>query len=237
MRALILAGGKGSRLRPFTFSIPKPLVPIGELPIIEILIRQLRTQGFDHITISVGHLASLIQAFCGDGSNWGVSIDYLFEDNPLGTAGCLGLIENLIDDRILVVNGDTFTDLNMGDVYRTHDPADALTICANERSVAIEFGVLETDETGMLTEYREKPNLSYWVSMGVNVISRATIEQFVVRGERIDMPDLVARARSAGRAVRVLKIESYWLDLGRMADLETGVAAFEKEPGRFLGGG
>ncbi|MDH3306701.1 MAG: sugar phosphate nucleotidyltransferase [Acidimicrobiia bacterium] len=233
MRALILAGGKGSRLRPFTFTIPKPLVPIGEIPIIEILIRQLRAQGFDQISISVGHLAGLIEAFCGNGDRWGVAIDYVYENEPLGTAGCLGLMD-VKEDQLLVVNGDTFTDLHMGEVFAAHDPKDALTICANRRSVAIEFGVLETDASELLTDYREKPTLSYWVSMGVNVVSKWAIDEYVVRGQRLDMPELVEAARTDGKPVRVLKSDAYWLDLGRMADLEAGVAAFEENPQRFL---
>ena len=125
MRAVILAGGQGSRLKPFTVVIPKPLVPIGEMPILELLIRQLKAQGFERMTLSVGYLASLIEAYCGDGSRWDIRIDYLHETEPLGTAGFLGLLDDLDDDRVLVVNGDTMTDLDMGAVYREHDVRDA----------------------------------------------------------------------------------------------------------------
>jgi NDP-sugar pyrophosphorylase family protein len=234
MRAVILAGGKGSRLRPFTITIPKPLVPIGDLPILEILIRQLKSRGFDRITISVGHLASLIRAFCGNGEPWHVPIDYLYEDQPLGTIGCLGLLEDLTDDRVLVVNGDTLTDLNMAEVYAAHDGKDAITVCANRRSVEIDFGVLETGSDGYLSAYTEKPVLSYKVSMGVNVLSAWAIARYIPRGERLDTPDLVHRLLAQGEGVRVLSPEAYWLDLGRMKDLETGVAAFQADPRRFL---
>lgn len=234
MRALILAGGKGSRLRPFTVTIPKPLVPIGDLPILEILIRQLKAQGFERLTISVGHLASLIRAFCGNGEQWNIPIDYVYEEQPLGTIGCLALVEDLREDRVLVVNGDTLTDLNMAEVYAAHDCKDAITLCANRRSVAVDFGVLETDGEGYLATYTEKPTLSYRVSMGINVISAWAVAKHIPRGKRLDLPDLVRRLMDSGEGVRVRDTDAYWLDLGRIQDLETGVAVFQQDPRRFL---
>ncbi|MFQ5516208.1 MAG: sugar phosphate nucleotidyltransferase [Acidimicrobiia bacterium] len=234
MRALILAGGKGSRLRPFTFTIPKPLVPIGELPIIEILIRQLAAGGFERITISVGHLSGLIEAFCGDGSRFGASIDYLREDAPLGTVGCLSLMGGMTEDRLLLVNGDTLTDCDMASLHRDHDPGDAITIAANRRIVDVDFGVLDSDEAGLLVDYREKPTLSYQVSMGINVVSAWAIRRFVPPATRMDLPALVAAVMAAGERVRVAAPEAFWLDLGRMEDLEEGGRVFEADPSRFL---
>lgn len=235
MRAVILAGGKGSRLRPFTTTVPKPLVPIGDLPILEILIRQLKHQGFHRITLSVGHLAALIRAFCGNGEQWRVSLDYVYEEHPLGTIGCLGLIEDLErDDRVLVVNGDTLTDLDMAEVYTAHDGADAITICANRRSVEVDFGVLDIDDRGYLAAYTEKPTLSYRVSMGINIVSSWAVAKHVPTGERLDLPDLVRRMLETGDRVRVRETAAYWLDLGRMSDLEAGMVAFQENPRRFL---
>jgi NDP-sugar pyrophosphorylase family protein len=235
MRAIILAGGKGSRLRPFTLTIPKPLVPIGDLPILEILIRQLRHQGFTRITISVGHLASLIQAYCGHGERWQIPIDYVFEDRPLGTIGCLSLVPDLAqEERVLVVNGDTLTDLDMASLYAGHRSGDAITLAASRRTVKIDFGVLETDDDGLLTAYSEKPVLSYRVSMGVNVLSGWTIERCIPQGERLDLPELVQQLLAAGHPVRVVEPTAYWQDLGRVEDLETGGADFQADPRRFL---
>jgi NDP-sugar pyrophosphorylase family protein len=234
MRAVILAGGRGARLRPFTVVIPKPLVPIGEMPILEVLVRQLKAQGFDRITLSVGYLAGLIEAYCGDGSAWGVQVDYVHEAEPLGTAGFLGQLGDLPEDRILVVNGDTFTDLDMAVAYREHDPADAVTVCANRRLVPTEFGVLDTDGDGRLKSYVEKPELIYDVSMGVNVLSAWAIDTFVEVGKALDMPDLLRRIISAGAIVRVRRTDAYWLDLGRMSDLELAVDVFAADPSRFI---
>jgi NDP-mannose synthase len=234
MRAVILAGGLGSRLRPFTFSIPKPLVPIGEMPIIEILIRQLAAQGFEHLTISVGHLAALIRAVCGDGSQWGVNIDYVEEEHPLGTAGALSLLDFADEAPFLVVNGDTLTDLDFAGAVSGHPQEAGITICANKREVAIDFGVLEVDNAGLLTEYREKPTLDYLVSMGVYVTSPRVVHEHIPRNRRLDIPDLVRDLMAHGEAVRVLDASAYWLDLGRIDDLEQGDAIFRENRSRFL---
>lgn len=234
MRAFVLAGGRGSRLAPFTMVIPKPLVPVGDMPIVEILIRQLAGQGFERITISVGHLAPLIEAFCGDGTRWGVPIDYVREVEPLGTAGALSLLGDLQEDRILVTNGDILTDLDLGAVTRDHHVADAATIAANERSVSIEFGVLSKDADGCLADYDEKPKLSYEVSMGVNVLSAWALEKYVAPGRPLDMPDLMRAMVADGHGVRIRSTDAYWLDMGRVADLETATQVFTADPGRFL---
>ncbi|MGH8872187.1 MAG: sugar phosphate nucleotidyltransferase [Acidimicrobiia bacterium] len=234
MRAVILAGGTGSRLRPFTFTIPKPLVPIGEMPIIEILIRQLAGQGFDRITISVGHLASLIRAVCGDGSHWGVEVDYVEEEQPLGTAGGLSLIKDLGGAPVLVINGDTLTDLDFAAAVRKHSPEAGITICTNRREVAIDFGVLQVADDGLLLGYREKPTLEYLVSMGVYVVSDWVIEEYIPEGERLDMPDLIRGLIENGHPVRTHDADAYWLDLGRIDDLEQGDSVFRSERARFL---
>jgi NDP-sugar pyrophosphorylase family protein len=235
VRAVVLAGGLGSRLKPFTFVIPKPLVPIGELPILEIMIRQLKAHGFDRVTLSVGYLSSLIEAYCGDGSRWDVPIDYVREDESLGTAGFLSLLDDLDEDRLLVLNGDILTTFDFGEAVRAHDPAAAATICVRRRPITIEFGVIDADDAGRLTAYTEKPTLSYDVSMGVNVLSRWAIEEFVTEPKRLDMPDLIRAAANAGHVVRVLKTDAPWFDMGSMDDLSAANDAFAADPARFLG--
>jgi NDP-mannose synthase len=234
MRAVILAGGQGRRLEPFTTVIPKPLVPIGDIPILELLIRQLKAQGFARLTVSVGYLASLIEAYCGDGSRWTIPIDYVHETEPLGTAGFLGLLDDLDEDRVLVVNGDTLTDLDMAAVYSNHDVGDAVTVCTNVRTVSIGFGVVRSDDDGRLAAYEEKPVIAYEVSMGVNVVSTWAIRQFVEPAQHHDMPHLLEKATRADATVRVRRTDADWLDMGRMADLETAVDVFERERSRFL---
>lgn len=234
MRAFVLAGGRGSRLHPFTTVIPKPLVPVGEMPIIEILLRQLQARGFDRVTISVGYLAPLIESYCSDGGRWGLAIDYVREEEPLGTAGALSLLRDLDDDRLLVTNGDILSDLDFGRVAREHDTAEGATICANRRTVAVDFGVLRATSDGRLASYDEKPTLSYEVSMGVNVISAWAIERYVAQGRRLDMPDLMRALVADGHSVRIRSSDAYWLDMGRMADLETATAVFGENPQRFI---
>ena len=158
----------------------------------------------------------------------------MHEAEPLGTAGFLGLVDDLTEDRMLVVNGDTMTDLDMGVVYREHDPDDAATICTSLRTVAVGFGVVHTDGDGQMQTYEEKPLLQYEVSMGVNVLSAWTIARFVERGMHLDMPDLLRLIHRDGETVRVRRTQAYWLDMGSAADLETAVEDFAREPGRFL---
>ncbi|NLE78183.1 MAG: NTP transferase domain-containing protein, partial [Rhodococcus sp.] len=168
MHAVILAGGKGVRLRPYTTRLPKPLVPIGdEHSILEIVLSQLSAQGFESVTLAIGHLGPLIRAFVGDGSRWGLSITYLEEHTPLGTIGPLLPYLDRLPDTFLVMNGDVLTDINYSDVLRSHQRSGApLTVATYQREVKIDFGVLES-QNGSIVSFREKPVHHYSVSMGV----------------------------------------------------------------------
>jgi NDP-mannose synthase len=169
MRAVILAGGKGQRLRPYTTVLPKPLMPIGDMPILEVVLRQLKAAGVTRVTMAVGYLAELMQAFFGDGKRLGLQIDYSFEDRPLGTVGPLTLIPSLAEETdFLMMNGDVLTTLNPRHLIERHRSAGAdVTIATYRREVKIDFGVIETDTEHLLTGYVEKPRFDYRVSMGI----------------------------------------------------------------------
>ena len=224
-RAVILAGGKGTRLKPYTVSLPKPLVPIGEMPILEIIIRQLAKSGFDHITITVNHMADIIRAFFGDGSKWGVAIDYSLEDKPLSTMGPLKLIRDL-PENFLVMNGDVLTDLDFGQFYDEHvRSGNIFTVSAFTRDQKVDYGVLEIGADNKLTDFIEKPTNRYNVSMGVYMASKKVLEyipenQFY--GFDHLMLDLIKDQHPA-----TVKIHSgYWLDIGRPDDYEKACKDF-----------
>jgi NDP-mannose synthase len=235
-RAVVLAGGLGTRLRPYTTVLPKPLMPVGDRPILDVIVRQLRRHGFERLTIVTGHLAQLIEAFFGSGERLGIAIDYYREDTPLGTVGALSLLEGL-DDDFLVMNGDVLTDLDFGGFLETHRGSGvAATIAAHTRDVQVSLGVLQFDdgEDGdRLTGYVEKPTYHYEVSMGVYAFSPRVLP-FIERGSRLDFPDLILRLLDSGEAVRAIRSESYWLDIGRHDDYETAIEEFERLRSRFL---
>jgi NDP-mannose synthase len=235
MRAIILAGGKGTRLRPFTMVLPKPLMPIGDKPILEVVLHQLRRAGVDRATMAVGHLSELLEAFFRDGSRFGLHIDYSFEEEPLGTVGPLTLIDGL-DDTFMVLNGDILTDLDFADVVRYHRAKGAsLTIASYVREVKIDFGVIETDADDILTGYVEKPQFDYRVSMGVYVFEPSVL-RLLKKGERFDLPDLVKLLIARGGRVASYAFSGYWLDMGRPDDYATANEEFESRRDHFLGG-
>jgi NDP-sugar pyrophosphorylase family protein len=235
-RAVILAGGKGMRLRPYTTVLPKPLMPVGDRPILDIVLRQLRHKGFGRATISTGYLAELIEAFFGDGGRIGLPVDYVREDEPLGTAGALALVEGLAED-FLVMNGDVLTDLDYRAVLAAHSASDAIaTIATHERRVQIELGVLGLDgdhDPSRVTDYFEKPVIDYEASMGVYCFSPRVLE-FIERGKRLDFPDLILRLLGAGETVRAHRSADFWLDIGRHDDYEQAQEEFERLRDRIV---
>jgi NDP-sugar pyrophosphorylase family protein len=233
-RAVILAGGQGSRLRPFTFAIPKPLIPVGDLPIIEILLRQLSHYGFTRVSVAVGYHRELIRSFCGDGSRWGIRVDYLVEDEPLGTAGSLAMLDEPVLDRVLVVNGDTLTDMDLRAVHDGHRSDDAMTVCIARRTVPLPFGSVERDADDRLARYTEKPVLSYDAAMGISIVSTRVLPTVLPEPEHIDMPELVHRFNRAGGTVRVHRSEDRWLDVGHLDELEEATAIVEQNRALFI---
>ncbi len=227
MRAVILAGGKGTRLAPYTSVFPKPLVPIGDMPILQVVIHQLRHYGFTHITLTVGHLATLLQAFFQDGSQYGVRIDYVIEDEPLGTAGPLVFVPDL-KEAFLVMNGDVLTTLNYTELVQYHKRMGAMaTVAMHRRQVKIDLGVIQLDGDNRVKGYIEKPLYDYNVSMGIYIFTPRVLS-YIPSGEYFDFPDLVQRLLESGETILGYPYEGYWLDIGRPDDYEQAVQDFEK---------
>lgn len=234
-QAILLAGGRGTRLRPFAASFPKPLVPLGDRPVLEILIRRLRDRGFDRIILCVGHLAPLIQAYFQDGSRFGVSIEYSLEPGPLGTAGPLAILHDL-DSEFLVCNGDLLTDLDFMALMDAHRQSESLvTVARYTLDHEVSLGVLEVDESGALRGYVEKPVMRYDVSMGAYAFRRAAVERFLTPGERADLPDLVRRMLAAGERIETWLHPGQWIDIGRPDDYARAQDLFEADPAAFMG--
>jgi len=234
-RAIILAGGKGTRLHPYTVMLPKPLIPIGELPILEVIIRQLVKHGFDHVTMAVNHQAEIIRAFFQDGAKWGVKIDYSLEDKPLSTMAPLRLIHDL-PENFMVMNGDILSDLNYSELYREHvSENNIFTISAHTREQKLDYGVLEMDAGNYLTGFKEKPSTKYLVSMGVYMASRRIME-FIPDGESYGFDNLMLDLLAAGKPASVRKFSGYWQDIGRPDDYVAAIDSFENNRDIFLNG-
>ena len=233
VRVVILAGGKGTRLKPYTTVFPKPLMPIGDVTILEVVLRQLKYFGFRKITLSVNHLADLIQTFFGDGNKLGLSITYCAEDAPLGTAGSISLVDD-ITDNFLVMNGDLLTTLDYGKMMRTHVESKATaTIGVFPREVKIDFGVLELGSKGELVQYKEKPTFEFIVSMGVNAFHKSVLE-FIPKGQYLDIPTLMMNLKNAGKQVLTYRSECQWLDIGRPDDYENALKIFEQNKNLYM---
>jgi NDP-mannose synthase len=233
MKAIILAGGKGTRLAPYTTVLPKPLMPIDDMPILEIVIRQLKRFGFDDISLAVGYLAELLMAYCGDGSKFGLEINYSREEQPLGTAGPLSLVPNL-DETFLVMNGDLLTTLDYGEMYRYHQERGAIaTLAAYQRAVKIDLGVIDIDVDNWVQDYIEKPTYHYSVSTGVYIFEPQVLE-YITPNRRLDLPELVLQLKNQGHPVNVFRFDGYWLDIGRHDDYEKAIDEFSAHRNSFL---
>lgn len=217
--AVVLAGGKGTRLRPFSVTFPKPLVPLGDKPILDRLLHQLADAGVTRVTLSLGHLSSLIRAYVSNHNEFDgkLAIDFVEEKRPLGTAGSLRLVENL-DSTFLVMNGDLLTDLDFGRLIDAHRSSGAaVTISRYERREKTDFGVLEVDRDGTITGYKEKPEHTYSVSMGVYAYEPRVLTH-IAANQYLDFPDLVLRLLEAGEKVASYRHDGMWLDIGRPED-------------------
>jgi NDP-mannose synthase len=216
-RAVILAGGRGTRLHPFTIALPKPLVPIGDRPILEIVIRQLIARGFTHVTLAVNHQAEIIRAYFGDGGRWNIKIDYSLEKKPLSTMAPLRLIADLPDD-FLVMNGDVLTDLAFDRLLDAHSRDQQLfTISAAEREQTIDYGVLRMGADGYLAGFEEKPKIPYCVSMGIYCVNKKVLD-LIPQDQSFGFDQLMLKMIAERRRVRTVVHKGYWLDIGRPDD-------------------
>jgi len=218
MKVVILAGGKGTRLKPYTTVFPKPLMPIGDKPILEIIIRQLKLHSFNEIIMAVGHLAELLMTFFNDGSKYGIKIKYTREDQPLGTAGPLALMKDELNETFLMMNGDVLSTINYSELVNYHKRSGAIaTLALKKRAVKIDFGVPEVDEANSIVGYTEKPEIDYLVSMGVYAFEPRVLK-YIRAKEYLDFPDLIKKLISNGETVKGYVYDGYWLDIGRPDD-------------------
>ncbi len=235
-RAIVLAGGLGMRLRPYTAVLPKPLMPVGDRPVLDIVLRQLRHHGFERVTIATGYLAELIEAFFRDGGEHGLDINYHREHTPLGTAGAIATIGDL-EEPFLVMNGDVLTDLDYAALLKQHIETGAIaTIATITRDIQVSLGVLhfgEPDAPNRLTSYEEKPHFEFEASMGVYAFSPRVLE-FTEPHERLEFPDLIRRLLEAGESVCAYRSDCYWLDIGRHDDYEQALEEFERMRDRLI---
>jgi NDP-mannose synthase len=232
MQAIILAGGKGTRLKPYTNILPKPLMPIGDMPILEIVINQLRKSGFNKITLAVGHLHHLLQSFFGSGSRFQINIEYSLENKSLGTAGPISLIDKL-EENFLVMNGDILTDLNFASFMEYHILKKGIaTLAYCKKDVPITLGVVDIDESNRLINYREKPILSYYASMGIYCMNKKILD-FIPKGEYKDLPELMLNLIKEAIPVYSYYFDGIWLDIGRVEDYEQAIEIYDRNQKKF----
>ncbi len=219
MKAVILAGGRGTRLHPFTVSFPKPLMPLGEVPVLEVLMTRLIQHQITDMTLCLGHLAGLIQAYLDQNKKLTsqIKLSYVLENEPTGTAGSLSLVPGL-DDTFLVLNGDLLTNIDLQALIKYHREQNAiLTIATHQRKVKIDLGVLEFDEESVITNYLEKPETTYHVSMGIYVYEPRVLS-YIPKGAYLDFPNLVMKLIAAKEKVVSYVTDCLWLDIGRPDD-------------------
>ncbi|MBP6210948.1 MAG: NTP transferase domain-containing protein [Anaerolineales bacterium] len=233
MKAVVLAGGKGTRLAPYTSILPKPLMPIGDMPILEVMLLQMKRAGVDEVILTVGHLASLLRAYFGYGEPWKMNIHYSYEQKPLGTAGPIALVKGL-DDTFLITNGDVLTTLDMKDLLDFHRKQGGIaTIAVHKRKVRIDLGVVQSNDDFSITGYIEKPTYDYTVSMGIYVFEPRVL-QYIPVDQYLDFPDLVLKLIAAGEKVVAYPFDGYWMDLGRPDDYQKANDDFSSMKDQFL---
>lgn len=232
MRVILLAGGKGTRLYPYTVAIPKPLVPVGDLPIMEIIVSQLKRAGVSEITISIGHMGDIVRAFIGDGAKFGVKVSYVQESQPLGTVGPLKQLKDL-PERFILMNGDSLTDLDYAQFFAAHaDSGAEVLIASHRKKVPIDLGVLKCRDN-LLIDYLEKPIEQFDVSMGIYAMNRRVLE-YIPENAYFDFPSLIRKLLDAKKTVQAWPHPGHWLDLGSPMDYEQAHELFKNHREDFL---
>lgn len=233
MKAVVLAGGEGSRLAPYTRILPKPLMPIGDMPILEILLIQMKQAGITDIVLTVGHLSKLISTYFGNGEPFGVNIEYSHEDQPLGTSGPLSIINGL-DETFLVTNGDVLSDIDLRELIEFHKKSGAIaTIAMYQKEVKINLGVIKLNGDNQVAGYIEKPSYTYPVSMGIYVFEPKILE-YIPNNQYYDFPDLVLKLVEKGEVVMAFPFEGYWRDIGNSRDYDIAAQDFQSMRAKFL---
>lgn len=222
MKAVILVGGMGTRLRPLTFAVPKPLLAVGGKPILQLIIEQLRNEECDEIALATGYLQELIQAFCGDGARFGVKVRYLQESQPLGTAGPLWQMRDHIarDEFFILMNGDTVTNLNFGEFLRFARRRDYdLTVGYVRHTYQSPYGVLAIDDNSEISGITEKPEIHQCVNSGVYVLKGSALDLIPDR-EFFTVPDLIQKLRARNRPIGAYHIKEFWMSVEELGHIE-----------------
>jgi NDP-sugar pyrophosphorylase family protein len=225
-QAVVLAGGLGSRLRPFTLIIPKPLLPVGDRSVLEIQIGHLVESGINEIFLATGYKSPLFESYFGDGSRLGVRLHYSFEETPLGTAGPLALLKDKLQGPFVVLNGDILTNLDFGRAVRFHEEQGcSFTVVSKEVVFPLSYGSL-VNEGARVVGIQEKPDLRVEVMAGIYVLSPEALD-LIPPNQRFGMDQLVQRFLDEGRPIASYRMEEYWLDIGRMEDYEKAVVQYD----------
>jgi mannose-1-phosphate guanylyltransferase len=235
MKAVILAGGRGTRLRPYTMVLPKPLIPVGNQPVLELLIKRLRKFGFSEVIITTGYLGSLIKVLCGDGSRWGINIFYSEEKEPMGTIGPLTLINGQLKETFLVTNGDVVTDLDFRKFVEFHKSKGGIaTIATFRKKIKLDLGVLECNEGQWIVNFLEKPEKEYLVSMGIYLFEPEVL-RYVPNNVPFGFDDLMHTLIANNMPVYSYIHNGYWLDIGIKEDFKRAQKEFNLYRERILG--
>lgn len=229
MKAVIQAGGRGARLRPYTLIMPKPLMPVGESSVLEVLLKWLRRWDVTEVYITTGYLGHLIRTLCGDGNQWGISIKYSEESEPLGTVGALNHVKEYLTESFLMLNGDLITDLNLNDFITFHEESEgALTVATTNKLVNIEFGVIENGRGHRITGFTEKPTLTYQVSMGIYCMEPGVLE-LIPEGVPFGFDNLMHTMLKHGHPVNQYKHSGLWMDIGNEEDFNNAQESFTRK--------